>query len=163
MGATGTMDASLCGIGQSTYHCWMADERREFREFREALDRETVGLTVRAIASLLAPSQRSARGALAWLAVNHPEEWGDYAPRRRRRRSTRQEPPRNVPPAQPDLSGFVLLPKGWLTPEMRAYLSPEDLAVLDAAGPSAKTEDGQAPPPRRRLSFVELGLREDAP
>ena len=139
----------------------MADERPEFREFREALDRETVGLTVRAIASLLAPSQRSARGALAWLAVNHPEEWGDFAPRRRRRRAAREEPPR-VQPAQPDLSGFVILPKGWLTPEMRAYFSPEDLALLDATGASAETEDGQAPAPRRR-SFVELGLREDAP
>ena len=134
----------------------------EFREFREALDRETVGLTVRAIASLLAPSQRSARGALAWLAVNHPEEWGDFAPRRRRRRAARVEPPR-VQPEQPDLSKWVVLPKGWLRPEMRAYFSPEDPALLDAwLGPSAETEDGQAPAPRRR-SFVELGLREDAP
>jgi len=157
------MAASLCGIGQSTYHRWMADERPPFRESREAIDRETVGLTVRAIASLLAPSQRSARGALAWLAVNYPEEWGDFAPRRRRRRAARVEPPCSVPPAQPDLSRLAMVPMGWLTPELRACFRPEDLALLDAwEGRSGETGSGSPPAPRRRLSLAEQGLREDA-
>ncbi len=85
------------GIGPATFYRWMRDDRPEFREFREAVERAEnaredgrgdASLQVRAVGNLLRLSRRSTRAALAWLAVNAPAEWGpDAFPVLRRPRS----------------------------------------------------------------------------
>ena len=88
------------GIGVATFYRWMADDRPEYREFREVVERAEdarddargdASLRVTAVGNLLRLSRRNTKAALAWLAVNVPEEWGPGAfpvaqrrPRRRR-------------------------------------------------------------------------------
>ena len=75
----------FAGIGPATFYRWMADERPEYREFREKVQcaedarddaRGDASLRVTAVGNLFRLSRRNTKAALAWLAVSEPEVWG---------------------------------------------------------------------------------------
>lgn len=74
-GASGPSAAVLSGISQSTYHRWMGDPRREYREFRESIERERAALRTQMVAAVYRMGLRSPRAALGWLWVHGGPEW----------------------------------------------------------------------------------------
>lgn len=90
----------FAGIGPATFYRWMSDERFEYREFRDAVERAEneredargdATLQFRVEGNLFRLSRRSTKAALAWLAVADPDAWGPAAfpvtPRRPRHRA----------------------------------------------------------------------------
>jgi len=141
VGAGNETAAEYAGISLRTYFRWKADERPQFRQFWQEVERERVTLKVVVVGNLVALSRRSTRAALAWLAVMHPEEWGFCAPHRRRGKP----PPVTVAREPPNNENVTLLP---LTPELRALV--EKYGLKTPEPPRAPEDDrrkvgGRAP------------------
>jgi hypothetical protein len=75
----------FAGVGEATFYRWMADDRPEYREFREAVERAEieredargdVSLRVTAVGNLHRLSRRNTRALLTWLVMDSPDEWG---------------------------------------------------------------------------------------
>ena len=63
------------GISEPTFHRWMADDRPEFREFREVVEQGEATAEVGVVANLVELSKRDHRAAVAWLERKAPERW----------------------------------------------------------------------------------------
>ena len=63
------------GISEPTFHRWMADDRPEFREFREVVEQAAAAAEVGVVANLVELSKRDHRAAVAWLERKAPERW----------------------------------------------------------------------------------------
>jgi transposase-like protein len=75
LGSSRKTAARYAGISESTLYRWMADERKFYRKFRDAIDIEEATVQVIVVGNLFALSRTSTRAALAWLRVHGGPEW----------------------------------------------------------------------------------------
>ncbi len=73
-GAYPEVAARAAGIHPSTYYAWMADERSQFAEFQEEIERARAADEQRSVAVVAASDDWRAH---AWkLERQHPDRWG---------------------------------------------------------------------------------------
>jgi hypothetical protein len=151
-GSHAVVAARFAGVGESTFHSWMADTRRPYQDFRRACETAIAEWEVALAGTILQGARQSPGAALKILERRHPERWG-----RARAELVSEAPelgpdPNEPPPPPSDAPLLLTLPPEW---------TPLWLAMYEAALRGASPDEFLSNPDRSAMPDRLTNLRDE--